>query len=251
MAEKHFYEQRKFTQSYLIPYLEEKLPDFRKMKILEVGCAEGGFLDVLQEMGLDGTGIELEQSRVETALAKNPTLKIIAGDITDPGILEKVVPQYDLIVMRDVIEHIPDRGATFENLTRLLGDNGYLYITFPPRFSAFAGHQQNYRSALRFVPYLHLFPAFIIRTFGKLLKENTKTTEQVILNYRVGLTIRNFENHYRRFDFIPLEKKLFLSRPIYKIRFGVKTMGFPNIPLLREVLAFGCEYLLQRQPRQH
>jgi len=41
MAEKHYYEQIKFTQSFLIPNFEKNISKFSEKRILEVGCAEG------------------------------------------------------------------------------------------------------------------------------------------------------------------------------------------------------------------
>ncbi|MFQ5584693.1 MAG: class I SAM-dependent methyltransferase, partial [Calditrichia bacterium] len=173
MAERHFYEQKKHTSSYLLPYFEKHLPDFQNFKILEIGCAEAGFLDVLYEMGIQASGLEIEPHRVELAKSKNPNLKIIPGDITSPEICDQINDTFDLIVMRDVIEHIRDRKAAFQNINKLLEKNGYLYITFPPKYSGFAGHQQNGKSILRYMPYVHLLPASVLRFIGKILNEKT------------------------------------------------------------------------------
>jgi SAM-dependent methyltransferase len=246
MGEVHFNEQKQFTNSYILPYFQAHLPDFKNMKILEVGCAEAGFLDVLYKMKIDATGLELEQGRVDIALKNNSNLDVLVGDITDDKIVETIGQTFDLILMRDVIEHVPDRIAAFRNLNKLLNKNGFLFITFPPRFSGFAGHQQNAKSILRFVPYLHLFPNFVIRFLGKLFNEKTEFMESIILNYRIGLTVDAFEHLYSQSHFKPVVKELFLFRPIFKIRFNLTPRKFPNIPLLREVFAFGCEYLLQK-----
>ncbi len=165
MAEKHFYEQQNFTKTYLLPYFNQHIPNFEKANVLEIGCGEAGFLDILQQRGMLVTGIEIESSRIEIALNKNPHLKIFHGDITDSEIIKQVGQQYDLIVMRDVIEHIQDRQALFHNLCLLVKPGGFLYITFPPKFSGFAGHQQNGKTVLRYIPYLHLLPSVVIKIF--------------------------------------------------------------------------------------
>jgi len=247
MAERHFHEQRKHTQAYLLSYFQQHIRNFKDLKILEVGCAEGGFLDVLHESGMQSVGIELEAGRVALAKEKNPELEIHVGDITAADITAKVSGPFDLIILRDVIEHIPQREALFRNITKLLNDDGYLYVTFPPRFSPFAGHQQNGRSVLRFVPYLQLLPAVVIRGLGKLFAEHGYLIDYVILNYRVGLTIRAFEKYYTRFGFTPVVKELFLTRPIYKTRHGLTPRRLPNIPVLREVISLGCECLLRKR----
>jgi len=247
MAEKHYYEQIDFTNSYLIPFLEKNIPNFEECKILEVGCAEGGFVKVLNEKGIKIKGLELEQSRVDIANEKAPELDIIQADITDPELVNKLGATYDLIVMRDVIEHVPNRDTAFQNLNNLLNDNGYLFITFPPRFSGFAGHQQNGKSIFRYIPYIHFLPNFLIRFLGKSLNEKDKLIDHVIENYYIGLSLKKFEYFFTKYNFKIAERDLFLFRPIYKIRFGVNPVKVPNIPVLREFIAFGCECLLKKK----
>jgi SAM-dependent methyltransferase len=250
MAVKHFFEQKEFTKSYLIPYFRKHIPDFNNLKVLEVGCAEGGFLDVLYELGIDAAGLELQAQRVQSGKTENPHLNMFVGDITEKNynkITEQVGKSFDLIVMRDVIEHVPNRSAMFSNIYQLLKPDGYLYVTFPPKYSGFAGHQQNGKSPLRYMPYLHLLPNKMIRLLGKWLAEKPNIIEGVIVNYETGLSIKVFEDFLVKYNFTPVVKELFLFRPVYKVRFNVPPVKIPNIPVLREVIAFGCEYLMTRK----
>ena len=247
MAEKHFYEQKEHTRNYLIPYFEKHIPDFKNKNVLEIGCAEGGFIEELLNIGIDTIGLELLQERIDIATEKNSKLKIYCADITDKRAVEKINLTFDVIVMRDTIEHIENRNAAFENISNLLNPGGYFYVTFPTRFSGFAGHQQNCKSFIKFVPYLHYLPSFILRPIGKILGEKPKQITEILLNYKIGLSVRSFEKYYKRFNFIPIVKDLFLSRPIFKIRYKLQTIQFPNIPVLREFLGFGCEYLLKKE----
>lgn len=247
MAEKHYFEQIDFSNFYLIPYLEKHIPNFYKCRILEVGCAEGGFVKAIHDKGILIKGVELEQDRVDTSKAKASELNIIQGDITDSKIADKLKDKYDLIVMRDVIEHIPDRDAAFKNLSYLLNDGGYLFITFPPRFSGFAGHQQNGKSAFRYIPYLQLLPNILIKFLGKVFGESDKLINHVIENYNIGLSIRKFKQLYKKYSFEIAKKDLFLFRPIYKLRFGINPVRVPEIPILKEFIIFGCECLLRKK----
>ncbi|HET53698.1 MAG TPA: class I SAM-dependent methyltransferase [Ignavibacteria bacterium] len=207
----------------------------------------GGFVKVLHDKGIKIKGIELEQSRVNIANDKAPELDIIQADITDLNIIEKLNEKYDLIVMRDAIEHIPDRDKAFNNLYSLLKNDGYLFITFSPRFSGFAGHQQNAKSIFRYIPYVHFLPNFLIRFLGKSLNEKETLINHVIENYKIALSINRFEYFIKKYSFQIIKRDLFLFRPIYKIRFGVTPLKFPNIPALREFFAFGCECLLKKK----
>ncbi len=245
MAEKHYNEQKQYARHYLIPFLRQKFPALPRLRVLEVGCAEAGVLHELNKAGIQCLGIELQKQRVDLALQKDPHLDIAVGDITDPALPERI-GKFDLIVMREVIEHVPDRENLFSNLQTLLNPGGYVYITFPPRFSPFAGHQQNGRTLLRFVPFLHYLPAFLIKWLGKLFAEPDYHIQNIIINYRHGLTLARFIRYVRTHSFKILLCDLFLIRPVYRYRYGLKPVTLPHLPLLREIFALGCETILQK-----
>ncbi|MBW6458736.1 MAG: class I SAM-dependent methyltransferase, partial [FCB group bacterium] len=112
MAEKHYFEQVRHTKEYLLPYFRKHIPDFNDLRILEVGCAEGGGVKVFHDLGMRVTGAELAPDRVAIAKDKHPELDIRVMDITDRGIIDQL-EKYDLIILRDVIEHVPDRKTAF------------------------------------------------------------------------------------------------------------------------------------------
>lgn len=252
MAEKHFYEQREFTKKYLLPYFQKNIPNFHKMKVLEVGCAEGGLLEVFLELGMEAAGIELDEKRVETARKKNPNLNIVVGDITDTELLKTISAKFDiskkfdLIIMREVIEHIKNKRAAFDNLDKLLNDGGYLFVSFPPKYSPFAGHQQIGKSFLKMIPYLHLFPKILLKPVANYLNEKEDYIEEIKYHFSTGCTIKEFEMLSMIHNFQYVKKELFLFRPIYSIRFGLPTIKLPDVQLFREFISFGCEALLQK-----
>ncbi len=248
MAEKHFYEQKQYTKEYLLPYFQKLIPDFHKKSVLEVGCAEGGLLEALQEIGMHVVGVELSPERAETAVKKNPNLKILVGDITDPKLSERLSETFDVIIIREVIEHVPNKKSAFDNLGKLLNDNGFLYISFPPKRSPFAGHQQIAKSFLKAIPYLHILPKFVLKPTARLLGENDGYVDEIKLHYSTGCTIHEFEFQCLLRNFMPIKKDFFLFRPIYALRFGLPTIKLPKIPILKEYISFGCESLLQNKP---
>lgn len=247
MAEKHFIEQKQFTETYLFPYFQKYCPGFHKFKVLEVGCAEGGFLHVLLNRGIYAVGLELAWHRIALAKTLDPRLEIVHGDITDPKVIQRLKESFDLVVMREVIEHVELREKAFENITQLLKPNGFLYVSFPPKFSPFGGHHQNGNSFLRYVPYLHLLPPGLLRFLEMITKESPHIIENAILNFKNGLTISQFERLCQHFGFHPIVKALYTIRPIFQIRTGLKPFRFPSVPILREFFTLGCEYLLQIQ----
>ena len=247
MPEKHFYEQKQYTNDYLLPYFLKHVPEFHKKKILEVGCAEGGLLESLQLIGMDVCGIELSPERAKMANHKDNSLKVMVGDITDTELPAKLNEKFDMIIMREVIEHVHDKNSAFENLDKLLNDNGYLFISFPPKRSPFAGHQQIGKSFLKVIPFLHTLPTMLLKSIDGLLGESPGYIDEIKLHYSTGCTISNFEMYCTLKNFITIKKDFYLFRPIYAQRFGVPTIKLPNIPLVREYITFGCEVLLQKK----
>jgi SAM-dependent methyltransferase len=248
MPEKHFFEQRKHADAYLIPFLERNCPDFRTFRILDVGCAEAGFLDAMHAAGNPGRGLELEGERIAVSKSFNPELDILEGDIPDPDVVARIQGTFDLIVIRDVIEHIPDKDTVFTHLSALLRPDGFIYITFPPRSSPFGGHQQNGRSMLRRIPYLHLLPPPVIRALGKAAGEDPNIIDSIITQRNIGISIRQFEELCEVHGYRFLRKELFLFRPVFQVRYGIPIRRMPDIPAVREFLALGCECLLQKAP---
>ncbi len=245
MSVKHFFEQETYTEEYLLPHFERHIPGFSDTgnKVLEIGCAEGGLLSIFTKRGYQADGVELEASRAAIAKERLPhPERVIVGDITDPLLEEQLDGPYDIIVMREVIEHILDKPAAVEMIFSLLKPGGYLFITFPLKYSPFSGHQQIAGKPLKYALYISLYPTRLIRLLGKRFTTEAATREILYLKkclITFGLLQRLIKGkgEVRHVDF-------FISRPIYRYRFGFRTIRMPNIPVLRE-LAMGCEAFVQ------
>ncbi len=248
MAQKHYDEQFVFSKTYLIPFLTEKLScSLKELNILEVGCAEGGFIAACDDDDIKVDGLELEPSRVKTAKKINPHINVRIGDITNKTVFDYFdKAKYDLIIIRDVIEHIIEKNKAFKNMRKLLKANGYIFITFPPLYSPFAGHQQNGRTIIAKTPYIHLFPERLINFLAKILNENKSVIKDILFNRTNGLSVKYFSSLCNENNLDILDLNLFLIRPVFQIRFGLKPRIFPNIPFLREFFSLGCETILKK-----
>jgi len=247
MPEKHYYEQYNYTKEYLLPYFQKYVSNFKGLKVLEIGCAEAGFLAVMKELGAEVFGVEISPDRVNIAHEKNPDIKIFVGDISGNNINEVITEKFDFIVMREVIEHIPDKASTFKNLDLLLNNGGFLFVSFPPKYSPFAGHQQIGRSFMKMTPFVHLLPKSLLDKAAKALHEKEDYIDEIKYNYFTGMGIRKFEQFIKKYKYKILQKDLFLFRPIYRGRFGLPTIKLPNAPLIREFVTFGYEIFLTKE----
>mgnify|MGYP000075898353 CR=1 FL=1 len=50
------------TNKYVLPFIEEKFPVKAGMRVLEIGCGEGGVLKAFTDRGCIGVGVELENT---------------------------------------------------------------------------------------------------------------------------------------------------------------------------------------------
>ncbi|MHC4262940.1 MAG: class I SAM-dependent methyltransferase [Planctomycetota bacterium] len=94
-------------------------------RVLDIGCAAGYFLKVMQEEGWDVTGLEPSDAIRPQAAER------LGADNVRGGLLGEVdLPRghYDLITFWDVIEHIPDTVAALRAAKELLAPGGKLLI---------------------------------------------------------------------------------------------------------------------------
>jgi len=118
----------------IIAHLEKTgmKPDYR---VLEVGCGIGTLSElILRYLSPRGFlhAVDISPKSVELAnqrLNKYRNTLIEEKDLTN----ESIRGYFDVIVLPDVIEHIPFKSypGLFKNLYRLLTDNGFIFIHIP------------------------------------------------------------------------------------------------------------------------
>ena len=131
--EQYFNELAQTAREHYIGYISRFQPITPTSKVLEVGCGEGGNLLPFAEMGCRVTGIERFPERVEQAQAyfqkKGYSGRFIADDFL------KYKPQTnekdDLVLIHDVIEHIPDKDSFLEHLKGFVHKDSLVFWGFP------------------------------------------------------------------------------------------------------------------------
>lgn len=130
---KKLYDKRYFTENYSknnksfklrkIQYnLDKKIllefyKDSSKKKILDYGCGNGQFLSIFKSKKY---GYEFNRSAKLSSKIKRVSMK------------ESFTKKYDLIIMRGVIEHIPDFDKIVQKLCKSIKKNGLFFITATP-----------------------------------------------------------------------------------------------------------------------
>jgi SAM-dependent methyltransferase len=92
-------------------------------RLLEVGCATGGFLDMARRH-FTVQGIDLSAFAIEQALCKG--LDVARGSLEENPIVQA---PYDAIVLFDTIEHLPNPSSTIQRAHSILASGGFVFLT--------------------------------------------------------------------------------------------------------------------------
>lgn len=104
-------------------------------KILDVGCATGGFLGYFKKRGWQGCGIEPDAAARRVAI-ETEGLEVFDED----GLRSLPAKSFDVITMWHVLEHVPAPRERMQQLEALLKDDGLLVVAVPNPASFDAAH---------------------------------------------------------------------------------------------------------------
>lgn len=107
--------------------IAEFLPD-KNLRILDIGCANGGLLGYLKELGYSNLyGIDPSPACVENT-NRNYGIDASIGSLFQ---LPQNIGKFDVITLSHVLEHVQDLSGALNNLKNLLNQNGFLYVEVP------------------------------------------------------------------------------------------------------------------------
>ncbi len=243
-------EQYWYAENFLEQFL--KIEDTPKLNILEIGTAEAGLLKYFAEKGHNCYGIEYSQVRFQNAIDLNtqPNLKVIHGDITKPETyneFENIL--FDVIVVRDVIEHIPERETALQNIHALLKPEGKLFFSFPPKYSPFAGHQHVLPSKFCRFPYLYMLPDFIYKKYLLFFNIIPESVEYYLRIKRDRISINHFNHLIKKYNYYLVNKSSYFIRPNYEYRYNMKRKKNPLsfIPIFDELFSMGVIFHISKK----
>lgn len=238
-------------EKYFIPYLDKFISIKPSVRVLEIGCGDGGNLLPFARQGCDVTGVDISEKRIEDAKSffrKNQvSAHLIASDIFE---VDDFQDSFDLILIHDVIEHIDRKEQFLNQVSRFLRPDGILFIGFPAWQMPFGGHQQICRHPFAaHCPFLHLLPAPLYRSVLKGCGENESCVDELIDIKRCGLTVEGFERLLEKTPYAIVERQLWFINPHYEVKFGLTPRKLPAfvsaIPYLRNFVSSSCFYILK------
>ena len=252
--DRYFRMQRDNAVEYVIPFIEVERRVEAGQRVLEIGCAEGGVLLAFLERGCEGVGVELQPGRVRSAQAYLAEYiaagqsRIINKNIYDADFQQEFQGYFDIIVLKDVIEHIPEQERVMPVIKSLLRSGGHVFFGFPPWMMPFGGHQQIARSKIAKLPYYHLLPRSWYKRLLKWFGESEETIKELLEIWDTGISLERFERVATSAGYTFDNKQLYLVNPIYKFKFGRKPRKQADfiaaIPWFRNYVTTCAYYLL-------
>ena len=242
-------EQQWYGENFLFDYSQFK--DVTNKRILEIGCAEAGLLKFYHKKGAVCSGIELSDIRYNNALLldKRNEINLFQADICNPTSYKKHIKKnFDMIIMRDVIEHIDNKRIALSNIFNILKPGGKLFMSFPPKYCAYSGHQQTISNLFGKLPYIYMLPDVIYKKYLRLISCPEKKIEYLILTKKTRVSIRKMQEIVNSLGFNILNQSNWFSRPAYAFRFNFPKIKnpFSFIPILDEIFSNGVLYLLEK-----
>lgn len=248
----YFEMQVKNTAQFVIPFMEQKMECKPGMQVLEIGCGEGGVLKAFINKGCKGVGVELDESRLVNAREwlqddiNVGNLQLISKDIYQVNPSVEFATLFDIILLKDVIEHIHDQKKLLAWMQHFLKPGGVIFFGFPPWQMPFGGHQQLCTNPfLSKLPYFHLLPTFLYKFILSIAKQPVNDLLEI---KETGISIERFEKIVKETNYTVLHQIHYLINPIYEYKFNLKSkiqFGFISlIPWVRNFFTTCVYYLI-------
>lgn len=98
-----------------------------KLKLLDVGCAYGYYIDIARLYGWEVYGIEINETCVDEAINKFK-LDVRKGTLEDQSFFSEA---FDVVTGWDIIEHLLDPNKFLQEVNRVIKPGGYVVFTTP------------------------------------------------------------------------------------------------------------------------
>ena len=250
----YFQEQSECTRKYVIPYIEQVLPVTPNLRILEIGCGEGGNLKPFLQLGCQCVGVDIDVAQLEKAkqylsdYSHEEKLTLIARDIYT--VTPDEIGTFDIIMLRDVIEHIPNQERFMHYLKDFMHGESIVFFGFPVWCNPFGGHQQICSNKLlAHMPWLHLFPNALYKKVLHWGKEKPGTIKGLLEIKATGISLHRFEKILSKEQYQVLCHTHYLINPNYEIKFGLRPRIVPKllqIPYLQDFYTTAMYYVVKK-----
>lgn len=248
---RYFNELAQTSEKYFLPYISTFKELYEGMRILEIGCGDGGNLLPFSRRGCKVLGVDMSPSRIEVARQRfseeNAEGEFIASDIFK---ITELQHQFELIICHDVLEHIDDKLLFMQNIRRYLAPDGILFMSFPAWQMPFGGHQQIcHNHLLSHLPFFHLLPCELYKAVLKAGHETDGTIKELMSIKNTRCSIEKFESIRKQTNFEVINRLFYFINPHYEVKFHLRPRKLWSIvgciPWVRNFFTTSSFYILK------
>ncbi len=200
-------------------------------------------------------GVEIDNSRVENAKRlmikeiNEGLVSFFSSNIFDVSVND-LGGKFDLIILKDVIEHIHGREKLYDKFKEILKFDGIVFIAMPPWRMPFGGHQQMLHNKIYSrIPYFHLLPFWFTKLLLKWDKYPHIDAWKDIRQTKIS--INGFKKEVKKNNFDILHSTLYLINPNYKFKFNLKPRRqfrlIACLPYFRDFLTTTVYYIIKQK----
>lgn len=245
----YFEQQYTNAKKYIFPFISEVMP-LKDKSVLEIGSGEGGVLKIFSEQGCRITGVDLNSAKIEVGK------RIFAKEIEEnrarfisDDIFNFCDDKFDLIILKDALEHIHGHEKILAKIKDLLNPGGRVFLAFPPWQMPFGGHQQMCKNKyMALAPFIHLLPNPLYAGLLKSFNESDRMVEHLLDIKETRITIERFERIIKKLSYKVDRKLFYFINPNYEVKFNMKPRKqsalISSIPYVRNFFITTCFYLI-------
>lgn len=246
--------QYRLAVNTIIPWLKRAGVMVTEPAVCEIGCAEGGVLAAFSELGaVKALGTDI-QGALLTQISR-PIWESLAipmefslHDVIYEDIPDQWQGVFDIVLLRDVIEHLDDPSVALKNISRLLKPGGVVVVTFPPYTSAFGGHQQLTGTIGGALPFIHMLPWFL---FKHIVEAGDPTNKEELERlHSIRCSAIGVAEAAGNAGLNIIDERYFALRPVFKWKYQIGIPVFEvtkisSLPFVKS-LAMEAAFLLQK-----
>ncbi len=114
---------------HIVPAVLGLLPAGQRLRVLDVGCGNGHIADTLTALGHDVVGIDFDANALDIARRTHPHLTLFLHEAERS--FSSYVPNADLVIAVEVIEHIYSPQKFLHNVYGALRPGGHVILSTP------------------------------------------------------------------------------------------------------------------------
>jgi SAM-dependent methyltransferase len=192
-ARMHVAEERRQKARKVLSVLRYHLgrDDLRGVRLLDLGCSLGWFLETAVAEGADAVGIDIDQAGLATARRdRDPRCAFLAAD-------GEALPfrdgSMDVVVFNHIYEHVVDADVVMAEIRRVLTPTGVVYLGLGNRMGLIEPHYK--------LPFLSWLPHRVADRYVR--------------------TFHRADNYYERFRTLPGLKRMTAGLHVHDYSFSV------------------------------